>query len=43
MSKKIKTLVSTLVIAMALSTTAFAAPINTTNTFDGGKGADIVT
>lgn len=43
MSRKIKTLVSILVIAMALSTTAFAAPINTTNTFDGGKGADIVT
>lgn len=43
MSKKIKTLVSTLVIAMALSTTAFAAPINTTNTFAGDRGDDVVT
>ncbi|NOW84614.1 hypothetical protein B0H39_002495 [Clostridium beijerinckii] len=43
MSKKIKTIISTLVIVMALSTTAFAAPINTTNTFDSGRGNDVVT
>lgn len=43
MSKNIKTLVSTIVITMALSTTAFAAPINTTNTFDGDIGDDVVT
>lgn len=41
--KRVKILITTLIMTMALSTTAFASPISTVNTFDGDKGEDVVT